>query len=196
MPEQIVYHGFTQRYPGITYVLITDVLICQAFDPTAKSNHPPTKQFRAIWDTGATGTVITKKVVNECSLSPINITKVQHYGGISDSNVYLVNIILPNNVGVHQVQVTEGDLGGNADVLIGMNIITIGDFAITNKDGKTMFSFRSPSIEHIDFGKQNSHTPNTSQQQPLKLPQRISRNAPCSCGSGIKFKKCCGKQQI
>lgn len=190
MPEQRTYHAFTQKYPGITHVLLSDVFICQAFDPATISVHPQVTPFKAIWDTGATGTVITKKVVNECGLSPINIVKVQHCGGISESNVYLINIILPNKVGLRQVQVTEADLGDNADVLIGMNIITTGDFAITNKDGKTTFSFRCPSMEYIDYSRQTSYTP---QAQPLKAPLKTNRNAPCPCGSGRKYKKCCGQ---
>jgi len=29
--------------------------------------------------------------------------------------------------------------------------------------------------------------------QPDQLPSKIGRNEPCPCGSGKKFKKCCGK---
>lgn len=32
-------------------------------------------------------------------------------------------------------------------------------------------------------------------QKPLSLTRRISRNDPCHCGSGKKYKKCCGVQQ-
>lgn len=28
---------------------------------------------------------------------------------------------------------------------------------------------------------------------PLKKPKKVGRNDPCPCGSGIKYKKCCGK---
>ena len=37
------------------------------------------------------------------------------------------------------------------DVLIGMDIITQGDFAVTNLGGKTKFSFRIPSQASINF---------------------------------------------
>ena len=38
------------------------------------------------------------------------------------------------------------------DIIIGMDTITRGDLAITNKDGETWFSFRIiPSQEHIEF---------------------------------------------
>lgn len=36
-------------------------------------------------------------------------------------------------------------------VIIGMNIITLGDLAITNYQGTTTFSFRMPSQGWIDF---------------------------------------------
>ena len=39
----------------------------------------------------------------------------------------------------------------DADVLVGMDIINQGDFAVTNPDGRTKFSFRVPSIADIDF---------------------------------------------
>ncbi|WP_321282207.1 zinc-dependent peptidase [Marinifilum fragile] len=35
---------------------------------------------------------------------------------------------------------------------------------------------------------------NMSQRKLLRAKQSISRNSPCPCGSGLKFKKCCGKQ--
>jgi len=54
----------------------------------------------------------------------------------------------------------EGHILGS-DVLIGMDVITQGDFAITNKDGMTTFSFRTPSLITIDFGQA---TDTTSQQ--------------------------------
>jgi hypothetical protein len=38
------------------------------------------------------------------------------------------------------------------DIVIGMDILTKGDIAITNHDNRTVFSFRvPPDITHIDF---------------------------------------------
>lgn len=36
-------------------------------------------------------------------------------------------------------------------LLIGMDIIGLGDFAVTNANDKTTFSFRIPSVREIDF---------------------------------------------
>lgn len=56
--------------------------------------------------------------------------------------------MLPNKVGFANIRVTCETLG------LGMDVITQGDFSITNKDNKTMFSFRYPSILHVDYVKQ------------------------------------------
>ncbi len=34
--------------------------------------------------------------------------------------------------------------------------------------------------------------PNAAPQQPIANPDKIGRNDPCVCGSGKKYKKCCG----
>jgi len=70
--------------------------------------------------------------------------------GVAECETFLVNIGLPNNVMFTGVRVTKGDIAG-AHILIGMDIINEGDFAVTNHNGTTMFSFRTPSSEHIDF---------------------------------------------
>jgi len=30
-------------------------------------------------------------------------------------------------------------------------------------------------------------------QQPVTVEKKVGRNEPCPCGSGTKFKKCCGR---
>lgn len=108
-------------------------------------------EFYAIWDTGATGCVITQSVVDACGLVSTGRAKVNGVHGESEVDTFLVNIFLPNSVGISGVPVTLGILGEDADVLIGMSIINRGDFAVTNLDGITKFSFRFPSQVHIDF---------------------------------------------
>ena len=156
MPQKVRVTAFTSSYTGLSNVLENDVLISKAFDPSpdrVKSEEFQTKQYKAIWDTGATGTVITQKVVDECDLKAIGVTEVFTAQGKSKANLYLVNVWLPNKVIIYNVKVALGQLIGNAEVLIGMNIISRGDFAVTNKGGKTVFSFRLPSVECIDFVK-------------------------------------------
>lgn len=67
------------------------------------------------------------------------------------AEVFLVNIHLPNHVAFGSIRVTKGTLHGGAQILIGMDLISRGDFAVTNHGGLTKFSFRVPSMRHIDF---------------------------------------------
>jgi preprotein translocase subunit SecA len=71
-------------------------------------------------------------------------------------------------------------------MLIGMDIITKGDFSISHFEGKTCFSFRVPSVQEMDFVEEHRKT-NSTPIHSLK----VSRNSPCPCGSGKKYKQCC-----
>lgn len=103
-----------------------------------------------LWDTGASGTVITKETADKIGVKPVSRTLVHHADGSTERNVYLVDVTLPNDVAFPLLRVTEGDLAG-FDVLIGMDIITAGDFSITNHGDNTVASFRVPSCHEIDY---------------------------------------------
>lgn len=150
--------SFTTLLPGggILRVLKNKCKVSQSFIPSGVGQEPPPVEFDAIWDTGATGSVITQRVVDACGLAPIGMTLVHGVNSVSQAEVYLVNIYLPNMVTFAQVQVTKGGLPPDTDMLIGMDIITMGDFAVTHKDGTTKFSFRVPSVTHIDFVEQHN----------------------------------------
>lgn len=185
MPD---FQAFTWKYnEGISRALVTECGVCQAFDPLISTAQPETIKYLALWDTGATGTVITKNIVEKLQLKPISKTKVFHANGESIVNVYAINVFLPNHVQVKFVQVTEGILNG-FDLLIGMDIITLGDFSITNFGGKTCFSFRIPSVRETDYVKESHGVKSIISQS-----QKVGRNELCPCGSGKKYKHCHGK---
>lgn len=125
-----------------------------AFNPHTTTPHPVMYEFEAIWDTGATGSVITQQVVDTCGLAPISLAQVHGVGGMHMSESYLVNMMLPNKAGFFGVRVTRGELTG-VDVLIGMDIITRGDFVLTNMCGITVFTFRFPSQCRVDFTQEH-----------------------------------------
>lgn len=144
--------AFTIKYNGLSDVLKSEVHISQELNPISPPQaNSQLKKFIAIWDTGATGTAITQKVIQECGLKPVGMTQVHTAGGAINCNTYLVNVYLPNRVVMPDVKVTEVELVGDSDVLVGMDIINFGDFAVSNKDGKTAFTFRVPSIKKLDF---------------------------------------------
>ena len=152
--------AFTTRYNGRTRVLHNIVGVCLPVTlEEAKTREVELRKYLAIWDTGATHSAITKKVVGDLGLKPTGLRETRHADGKSINNTYLVNISLPNGVMVEQVRVTEVKLipddntsdDEQPQLLIGMDIIGLGDFAVTNADGRTTLSFRVPSVEEIDF---------------------------------------------
>jgi hypothetical protein len=111
-------------------------------------------QTQGIWDTGATNIVITKSIANALGLTFVGKRTVRGVHGIKEVNVYYVNITLNNKNITLDTNVNECEELSDDDsigALIGMNIITMGDFAITNYQGNTTMSFRVPSLQTIDF---------------------------------------------
>jgi predicted aspartyl protease len=184
--------AFTTIYDGLSNVLRNKVYISQAFTPSSRQIQIPSaaKEYDALWDTGATSSVITRKVVDECGLKPIGMAVVHHAKGRTTTPVYLVSVFLPNRVFFSSLRVTEGDLAGDTEVLIGMDIINRGDFAVSNNNGKTAFTFRMPSLERLDFVEKSK---GASAIQAKSPSPKVGRNDPCPCGSGKKYKKCCGR---
>jgi hypothetical protein len=59
---------------------------------------------------------------------------------------------IPNGITFENIDVTDFSGSLEIDVLIGMDIITAGDLAITNENGNTVVSFRTPhGAQAIDF---------------------------------------------
>jgi|WetSurMetagenome_2_1015567.scaffolds.fasta_scaffold181640_2 hypothetical protein len=177
--------GFTVRSENIINCLTTAAKVGCAVIPPAQPDMDSYKEYIAIWDTGATGSVISQKVVSDCGLKATGMVEVSTAGGIFKVNTYIISLILPCNVIFPFLRVTEAPLTGS-DLLIGMDVISRGDFSISNFNGKTIFCFRTPSIQDIDFN------PDYNLKNPDTCYSGISRNGPCPCGSGKKYKKCHG----
>lgn len=151
MPSEAPTSSFTVRARRLRNVLrTTDVGIANS---QALGRQQAVKAYSAIWDTGATNTGVTPRVVSECGLVPIGQTQVVGVHGEQLSNVYLIDVYLPNSVIVREITASEvpGLTSRLDDILIGMDIIGLGDFAVSNYRGKTTFTFRMPSVEEIDF---------------------------------------------
>ena len=52
-------------------------------------------------------------------------------------------------------------------------------------DGMGMRGMRQP----------DEPSPGAAKRKPVKVGKKVGRNDPCPCGSGKKFKKCCGVNQ-
>ena len=173
--------SFTTTNKSIVNVLQNVVEISKASIINSNSENKKC-QFVATWDTGATNTMISQKVVDTCELIPTGMVQVATAGGIVQANTYIIDLVLPDNMVINNLTVTCGTLNGT-DVLIGMDIIQRGDFSVSNFSSQTKFTFRIPSLEHADFVKNST----------IHAENKPSRNSKCTCGSGKKYKNCCGK---
>ena len=150
------FTAFTLKANGRLNQLKTQCGVSDAVPLNNGDPDPPVvNQYEAIWDTGATGTVITAKVAKDLGLKPTGVVTSHHAGGSHTVNTYLVNVYLPNSIRIVAVKVIEAVLSGNTEMLIGMDIISLGDFAFTNLKGEACFTFRIPSIKQIDYVAEN-----------------------------------------
>lgn len=173
--------AFTCRANARSLRLVTEVEIFPASTTPVQG-----KTYQALYDTGATHSSVSPKVIADLQLQSIGAISVHVGGGTLPTTAHLVNIGLPNRVMFQMWRVSKVELHGGIDVLIGMDILGVGDFAVTHHGDKTMFSFCVPSRKEIDFVAEITTPP------PPASSNKISRNSRCTCGSGKKYKKCCG----
>ena len=122
-----------------------------------------------MWDTGATHSVITQSTAKKLGLIPIGKVESHHADGSTLVNTYMTHIFLPNDIVLTNIRVTECSDNTRFEVIVGMDIISRGDFAFTNKGGKSTFSFRIPSVETIDYWKEFEQAKKDSGDKVKKL---------------------------
>ena len=137
-------------------MLKTRCMVSDGWEQGNDEPHPPMFEFTALWDTGATGSVISQAVVKACELQSSGTRTMRHAQGSAQGvPAYTINMKLPSDLEVQAMPVILGNLPGY-DVLIGMDIISLGDFGITHPQSDTKFSFRIPSLADIDFAREDS----------------------------------------
>lgn len=139
-----------QKYHKRINAIQSTCVITPCFDYRSGMRVPGCEVESTVWDTGATNTIISPDVIEALNLKPLESARIEGVGGTVDSSVYEINIFLENNMEFRSIKALSGDIG-DYDLIIGMDIITMGDFVISNKNQETWFSFRHPSTEHIEF---------------------------------------------
>lgn len=184
--KTITIHSISRSYPNKTNVIHTPIKIKNLFDQTKNVD-----SF-GLWDTGATNSCITKQYATQLGLSPIGRTNVAGVFGVNTVPIYYVNVTLNNQSITVNVPVTECEelsADSNVGMLIGMDIIGLGDFTISNHNEQTTMSFRTPSVAKTDYVELHKS------QTPRVNSSKIRPNDPCHCGSGKKIKNCCGRNR-
>lgn len=146
---------------------------------------------RALWDTGATKTCISINLANELGLSPIDRTKVvgannePFFAPVFCVQLRMGSFLIPiqNVIGLPMD-------GTDRDLIIGMDIISKGDLSITNYSGRTVITFRTPSLETINYVDELNLQNKCDKMHILNL--KNNRQDKCACGSGRDYKNCHG----
>lgn len=130
---------------------LTSVLSsCMVTSPGARRravNLPSSDSFEMIaqWDTGASNCAISRGIVEYLGIKPTGgKIKVKGVNGAFESDVYVVDILLPNGIVFENIQVTEMKQEENLLIIIGLNIITRSDFRLEPKGDNTIMKFRYP----------------------------------------------------
>jgi predicted aspartyl protease len=147
------YQALTLKAPGIAQSIIIPVIVNQSEVLCRKFNLEKIEaDVLALVDTGATNTSISGRLAKSLGLRVIEQCRVDAAGGAHIANVYSIDVLLRSMVRFTSIRSTEFVENDMFDIIIGMDILTQGDLAITNHDHRTVVSFRvPPDSKHIDY---------------------------------------------
>ena len=118
--------------------IITSVNICATGSPT-------TININALWDTGAVGTFLNKKIITKLALTKTGEAPI---GGAFNNtpvmaNTYSLSLLLPNHSKAINITINEINIQKEYDMIIGMDIIKHGSFSFSNE---YLFNFEILSL--------------------------------------------------
>lgn len=140
--------ALTYQYTGVTRQLITPVSLYPVSAPAGTGGIVT----NALWDTGASFSAISLHVAEQLKLVPTDRLDVAGVHNTVEVGAGLITVELPNLVIKKDIQVVICNLGSGIGMLLGMDIIMLGDFAISNGTGHSLFSFAIPPFKNtMDF---------------------------------------------
>ncbi|GHU70751.1 hypothetical protein FACS189450_05690 [Spirochaetia bacterium] len=144
MPVEAKYRALFVGHQVLAKRILTSAKIMPALTDN-KNLHNLAVNVNAVWDTGAMFTCITPSVQDRLKLSPSGKATINGVTGKALVDIVRVAIRLPNDIDIEFCDVLVADFRvRDVDMLIGMDIISLGDFVVCNMDGQTSFSFAVP----------------------------------------------------
>lgn len=135
------HSAFKNEYPNLAIRLTSETEIIDMSQVSKKI------KVKALWDTGAMMSAITPEAAKSLNLVSYDRKKVKGINNeVSLAGIARVRIKLPNITEI-KCDVLICNLVKDIDLLIGMDIIQLGDFSISNGAGKTLFTFAMPPLE-------------------------------------------------
>jgi len=147
------FQALTIKAPGIARSIIIPVgvnqskSLCQKFGLSKID-----ADIYAVLDTGATNTAISDVLASSLGLKTVGEGRIKAAGGVHRTKLYSIDVLLRNMVSFTNIRATEFVKTDQIDLLLGMDILMLGDLSITNYDHRTVVSFRVPPDDfHIDY---------------------------------------------
>jgi len=125
----------------ITHKGLANKIVCSAVITSVDSGK--SIKVAAIWDTGATTSLVNDKIVKSLQLKEIGIAQVKHVAGATAFPIHLAAIEIEGGMKITEHRLVSFPSIHAFDMIIGMDIIALGKFCIENKNGNTVFSFKS-----------------------------------------------------
>jgi hypothetical protein len=111
----------------------------------------------ALWDTGASMSAITPEIKNKLRLTPVDKKTIAGIHSTQVVDIVFITLELPNSVIKKNIKTAVCNITSNVGMIIGMDIISLGDFALSNGDDQTLLSFAVPPFqEKTDFSKRQN----------------------------------------
>lgn len=133
--------GYYDKSVLYSYDDICNRLTC---DIDVNSTASDTASFRtkALWDTGASMSCISEKLVQRMGIVPVDTGMAVSVIGKKTVSYYIVNAQLaPGMVFRHLKVACLPMMDHDVDFIIGMDMISEGNFNLINSDGKTTLTY-------------------------------------------------------
>ncbi|MDR1178444.1 MAG: aspartyl protease family protein [Spirochaetaceae bacterium] len=127
-----------------TYAKLQRRIITPVYLYGVSASVPKDTVTNALWDTGATFSVIMPKVQQELGLIPTGSRLVRGVTGTQKVPVVILTIELPNDLLKQNIEVAVCNFSSDIGMIIGMDIITLGNFVLLHTGDHTEFSFTIP----------------------------------------------------
>ena len=96
--------------------------------------------------------VISPEIVSNLKLTIVDTIEIAGINAESEADVAIISIRFPNGVDIKDVRAAICNMPPGNEIIIGMDVITQMDIAITNGGGQTQLSFAIPPFENrLDF---------------------------------------------
>ncbi len=127
--------SFTIEQGRRAKLLRSEVVVNNAIESVARS-------AKAIWDTGASQSMISRRLVKRLGLVAAGRRRVYGPNAAAFHDTYRVELELPGGMEIGELEVLETDmLSPDIEVIIGMDVISRGTLIVACRDTSTELTF-------------------------------------------------------